>query len=299
MLRDWDAWMPLVILPAAVLLAFPSDSPKWGLMWSLALAIYAGCKWLSWRGAPRPRAPLWKHLGYLLAWPGLDAATFLKPRSSPGFRQCSPDEWLCGIGKFILGLATFFLLARRAPSDEPLVAGWIGMIGIVMTLHFGLFHLLSCAWRSLGVDARPLMNAPLISTSFSEFWGRRWNTAFRDITNRFLFRPLATACGATLALVASFVASGLVHDLVISAPAGAGHGGPTAFFSLQGLAVLVSRSRLGKRLGLQSGLRGRLFAAAALLVPLGLLFHSAFVLEIVLPFMNAMGALECPTGCLN
>ena len=50
---------------------------------------------------------------------------------------------------------------------------------------------------------------------------------------------------------------------------------------------------------LQSGLRGRLFAAAVLLMPLGLLFHSSFVLEIVLPFMKAMGALECPTGCLN
>jgi len=69
-----------------------------------------------------------------------------------------------------------------------MLAGWLGMIGIVVTLHFGIFHALSCLWRRASVEARPLMHAPLASTSLSEFWGRRWNTAFRDLTHRFLFR---------------------------------------------------------------------------------------------------------------
>jgi hypothetical protein len=47
------------------------------------------------------------------------------------------------------------------------------MIGIVTTLHFGLFHLIACAWRTAGVDAQSLMNRPLASGSVSEFWGRR------------------------------------------------------------------------------------------------------------------------------
>jgi hypothetical protein len=43
------------------------------------------------------------------------------------------------------------------------------MIGIVMVLHFGAFHLRSCAWWDVGVDAQPLMNRPLTATSLGAF----------------------------------------------------------------------------------------------------------------------------------
>jgi alginate O-acetyltransferase complex protein AlgI len=165
------------------------------------------------------------------------------------------------------------------------------MIGIVMILHFGLFHLLSCAWRTAGVDARPLMNWPGFSVRLSEFWGRRWNTAFRDLTHRFLFRPLAKRLGARGALVVGFIASGLVHDAVISLPAGGGYGGPTLFFLIQTAGLLFERSHTAKWLGLQSGVRGWLFTMLFLVLPAPLLFHHAFVLRVIVPFMRAIGAI--------
>ena len=290
-IRSWHGWIPLILLPLAVVGLFPVDGPKWALMWSLAGAIYIGCKWLTWRRTPRCNAPLWKHLGYLLAWPGLDAATFLRAAMPLELRRCSFGEWLFAVGKTLLGMATLFVLPSLVPSHYPVLVGWIGMVGIVMTLHFGLFHVLSCLWRSAGVNARPLMNEPLASTGISEFWGRRWNTAFRDITNRFLFRPLTARYGATIALFASFLASGLIHDLVISVPARAGYGGPTLFFVVQSLAIFASRSKLGRSLGLETGVQGRLFTAIVLLAPLTFLFHRAFVLDIMVPFMKAVGAL--------
>jgi hypothetical protein len=40
------------------------------------------------------------------------------------------------------------------------------------------------------------------------------------------------------------------------------------------------------------GAAGRLFALVVLVAPLGLLFHRPFVVEVVLPFMQAVGAME-------
>ncbi len=256
-------------------------------MWSVAIAIYAGCKWLTWWLSPPARAPLWKHAGYLLAWPGLDAPAFLRGAASPP----AAGEWLLATGKLVLGLTLLFGALRWIEDWPPLAVGWAGMIAIVTSLHFGLFHLLSCYWRNRGAAARPLMNWPLAARSVSEFWGQRWNTAFRDLTHRFLFRPLTAQLGPRRALAAGFVASGLVHDLVISLPAGGGYGGPTLFFIIQGAALLAERSRLGKAAGLGRGLCGWLFTLLVLLVPAGLLFHPPFVTRIVLPFLRAIGAI--------
>jgi len=266
-------------------------------MWLLAFSIYGGCKWLTWRrtaaGKGRvetcPTAAVWRHVGYLLAWPGLDAAAFLSPRAIP--RRPTPAEWFFAFVKLCAGLAVLFVAARRAPADYPYLAGWIGMVGIVMALHFGLFHLLSCAWRSAGVDAKPLMNWPLAASSLADFWGRRWNTAFRDLTHRFLFRPLTPRLGPRGAVFTGFVFSGLVHDLVISVPAGGGYGGPTLFFVIQGAGILAQRSRLGRKFGLETGWRGWLFTMTALVGPAVLLFHDPFVTGVVVPFLHALGAI--------
>jgi alginate O-acetyltransferase complex protein AlgI len=279
------------VLPGAVGALAASTWPRWAFMWALAFAIYAGCKWLTWRRTPVCGVPLWKHLGYLLAWPGLDAAAFLNPHP-PALPRPSPGEWLFAAAKSALGLGLLFGVARLVPLRYPYLAGWVGMIGIVMVLHFGLFHLLSCAWRQVGVEARPLMSWPLLSTSVSEFWGRRWNSAFRDLTHRFLFRPLSNCLGPRWALGGGFLFSGLVHDLVISVPAGGGYGGPSLFFALQGVALLLERTAIARRLGLGQGWRGWLFTLLVLLAPVAGLFHPPFVLAIVLPFLRALGAVH-------
>lgn len=269
----------------------PFEWPRWAQMWTLALAIYIGCKWLTWQRAPIRNVPVWKHVAYLLAWPGMDAASFLGDGQSSNRSRCRSIEWLPAAWKLMLGVALLFGVARRIPPRQEYVAGWIGMIGIVLILHFGVFHLLSCLWRGVGVEARPLMNRPLASTSLSEFWGRRWNTAFRDLTYRFLFRPSASWFGPRWGILAGFLFSGAVHDLVISVPARGGYGGPTVFFAIQGAAMVVERSEFGRRTGLGSGWSGRLFAIAVLIAPAGLLFHRPFVVGIIVPFMRVVGAV--------
>jgi hypothetical protein len=263
--------------------------PRWAFMWGLAVVIFFGCKCLTgWRGL-KLGVGRWRRVGYFLAWPGMDAGVFFDRRLHPAKPYFG--EWLFGLMKLVVGFIVLFGVARRIRVVDPYWTGWVGMIGIVMILHFGLFHLLSCGWRSVGVEARPLMNWPGASVRLADFWGRRWNTAFRDLTHRFLFRPLTRRIGARGALVVGFLVSGLIHDLVISFPAGGGYGGPTLFFVLQGAGLLIERSAMGRRMGLGRGVVGWVFAMLFLILPAPLLFHRPFVVGIMVPFMQAIGAI--------
>jgi Membrane bound O-acyl transferase family len=285
---DWPGWIPLIVLPVAAL-AFRPYLPPWCFMWTLAAAIFFGCKWQSWWEQRNiAAAPIGRSLGFLFAWPGMDAAGFLDPEKH--VRRPEWNEWLWAIAKTAFGALLLWGVARRIPASRELLTGWVGMLGIILVLHFGTFHILSLLWRSAGVDARPIMQAPLSATSLSDFWGRRWNLGFRQLTYRLIFQPVRSRSGVVTATLLSFFASGLIHELVISLPARGGYGLPTCYFVLQGLGVLFERSMPGKRLGLSSGTRGWLFAVFCAGAPAYLLFHPWFVRGVILPFLAAIGA---------
>jgi hypothetical protein len=283
----FQGWLPLASVPAAVVAVMPAGAPRWVTMWALALAIYGGCKWLTWRRTPAETAVA-RQLGYLLAWPGMDATAFL---GSDQTVRPTIQEWSLAALKLAFGLVVLYGVAPGLVAISPLLAGVAGMISLVLAIHFGAFHLLSCAWRVVGVDAKPLMDWPIVATSLSEFWGRRWNRAFRDLTHRFLFRPLTPRLGAMGALIVGFFVSGLVHDAVISWPAQGGYGLPTLFFLIQGAGIAAERSRVGRRFGLGKGWRGWAFAACLLIGPAPLLFHRPFVERVIVPLVAAVGAL--------
>jgi membrane bound O-acyltransferase family protein len=281
-------WIPLIVLPASAI-AIRSLLAPWCFMWTLAAAIFFGCKWQAlWEQRDIPGTTIGRSVGFLFAWPGMDAAGFLdieKHAQRPEWK-----EWNWAIAKTALGALLLWDGARHVPATHELLAGWLGMVGIIFVLHFGTFHILSLLWRSAGVDARPIMQSPLSAASLSDFWGRRWNLGFRQLTHRLIFQPVRIRSGVLSATLLSFFASGVVHDLVISLPAGGGYGLPTCYFVLQGLGVLFERSLPGKRLGLSSGARGRLFAVFSAGAPAFLLFHPWFVRGVILPFLTAIGA---------
>lgn len=239
------AWLPVFLAPAGVLALVPADCPRWALMWLLAGSIYGGCKWLTL--ATSPANSRWRQIDYLFAWPGLDAPIFLN--SSIRAPRPRPSEWILAAGNLVLGVVLLAGAARWMPPRFDLLRGWVAMAGVVFVLHFGLFQILSCMWRWGGVVAAPLMNFPVLATSVSDFWSRRWNTAFRDLTHRFLFRPLASRLGPRRSIAVGFLFSGLVHDLVISVPAGGGYGLPTAFFTFRPPPCCLNALRSGNAWG--------------------------------------------------
>ena len=284
-----SGWLPILVLPLAAVACRDRLRP-WVFMWTLSFAIYFSLKWLTWwRERSQVIHPAWRSVAYLLAWPGMDADAFLdvRRRGSPP----APTAWLWATFETILGAMLLWVMARSIPQGQPLLRGWIGMLGLILLLHFGTFQIVSLLWQTLGVDAQPIMSAPLRSTSLGEFWGKRWNLGFRQLAHELIFRPLYRRLGPEAAGFLVFVLSGLIHDLVISLPARGGYGLPTLYFLLQGAGVTVERSQIGRRLGLGRGVRGWCFMVVFLSIPVFGLFHPWFVLRVILPFMRAIHAL--------
>lgn len=247
--------------------------PDWVELWALAGVLFHAGKWLTWRAAVRAglRAPRARVACYFVLWPGMDAPAFLDP--ARGADPPARREWLAASAKTLVGLSLVYGGARLVPQDLPLLVGWVGLLGTAWFLLFGVFHVLSCGWRSLGVDAQPLWRSPLLATSLGDFWGNRWNLAFRDLARVVMFRPLRRRLGTRRAMLVVFLVSGLAHDVVFSIPAGAGYGLPLLYFAIQAAAIRV---------------RGRLATLLITGPPSLFLFHPPFVERVYVPFLRAI-----------
>lgn len=283
------AWIPLIAIPGMAAVAL-SRSPSWIAFWGLTLAVFLAMKWATLTRSPLiNEGPSGRAFAYLFLWPGMSVATFTEPRSTATHPK--PWEWTFGIVKVLFGLGLIYRVAPAFVGPSPMLAGWVGMTGIAFVVLFGMFDLMSLAWRQAGFKASPLMKCPICSTSVAEYWGRRWNLAFRDFAHAFLFRPLRPKLGSAGAMLAVFAFSGALHDFVISMSTRSGWGKPALFFLIQGVAVLFEQSRIGKTLNLGRGLPGRLFCGTAILGPSLLLFTRPFMQRVVLPTLAAVGAM--------
>jgi predicted DCC family thiol-disulfide oxidoreductase YuxK len=287
--NHWPAWAPLLVAPLLAMM-LRNHLPPWAFMWTLAGTVFAACKWMTWwEGRQLTAAPNTKRsLGYLFAWPGMDAREFLcgaTPVAKPKGRA-----WSLALGKTLMGAVLIWGVVRLIPGDYPFLTGWTGLVGLVFLLHFGLFHLLALAWQAAGVNAQPIMNMPIRATSLSEFWSRRWNAAFNHLVYDAIFCRTRRGVGVAGATLLVFLISGLIHEAVISYPARGGYGLPTAYFLLQGAGLLLERTRLGRRIGLGHGWRGWAFTLVFTAGPAFWLFHPPFVNNVIRPFLQVIGA---------
>ena len=280
------AYSGLLVLPALAWWA-TCDLPAWVNMWAVAGAMFFALKLLTLTAAELSAVSFGRIFAYIVLWPGMDARAFLFDRleTKPVAR---PRELAFALLKLLGGLAAGAWAAQHVGTMQPMLVGWVGMIGIIFTLHFGLLHVVSWLWRRAGVNAPPIMRAPIAADSLADFWGGRWNAAFADAARRFLFRPTVRRLGARGAGAFVFLVSGLVHEAVVSLPARGGWGGPTLYFLIQGAGIAVEKSPLGKQMNLGSGLRGWVWTALCTLAPVTLLFHALFVHRVIVPFYQTL-----------
>ncbi len=280
------AWLPLLLLPG-IAVAARNALPPWIFMWLLAFAIYAGCKWLTYCDALAQglTLPARTRLLYLLFWPGMSLMEFAGAPAAKELTSPLP-RWLAPAARTLAGAGLIRFAVPALPADSGLLRGWTDMVGIIMMLHFGMFDLLALAFQAAGLNARRNMQAPLLTKSLADFWGNRWNTAFNVLAKRYAFQPLAPRIGPHAALAVVFLASGLLHETVITFPAGGGYGLPTAYFAVQAAGLFIERRPWFRR---RPWLK-RLLAWVVLIAPLGCLFPAAFIRNVILPMLVAIGA---------
>ncbi|HEX5504511.1 MAG TPA: MBOAT family protein, partial [Thermomicrobiales bacterium] len=191
-----------------------------------------------------------------------------------------------GLRRLVAGIAAVALarLVWAASGSRPLATIPL-LAGLSLALHFGLFAIVAGLWRRAGVRCRALFRAPFLAESLGEFWGRRWNLAFAELTTVAIFRPLAGRVGRRPALLAAFLCSGVLHELAISVPVMAGFGLPTLYFLLHG-GLVLAEGELARRGRPIAGRRGRAWTLAWLLLPLPLLFHPPFLAGVVWPLLG-------------
>ncbi len=255
----------------------------------LALMTFGVVKWQAWHRSMKTDTIVTRSetLAWFFLTPTLDAHRFFHQRLATAQRP-PLRQWIAGIARVSIGVILLAAVAPRFVSSGPVLAGWIAMIGIALILHFGLLDLIVLCWRSQGRDIQPLMNRPLFAASLSEFWGKRWNTAFRDFAHEQVFRPLCRHWSVSLAVWSAFAFSALIHELAISVPAGGGYGLPTIYFLLQSAGIKIERVLTRTRWWPQTILVKWLFAACFVIGPAPLLFHSPFIMRVINPLIPAI-----------
>jgi len=294
-LGKWCQIAGYLALPAilAGVAGLDVGAPRWAVMWSVALAMYIVFKGLAYLMAGRDPAreakpgALWS---WFIFWPGMDPGPFLET-PHPRDTATSAGEWTRAFAIVCMGVFILYAGARQVPQENIVAIGWIGMAGFLLILHFGVFKVLALYWRSRGIPVDPIMNSPYRAESVAEFWGKRWNRAFRDLAWSTLVRPLRGIIGATGSLLVVFAVSGLIHELVVSYPARGGYGGPSVYFLIQGFGSMIQRTRTLKALGMHKGFKGWIFTMICVLAPAFWLFHPTFMKSVFVPFMRAIGAL--------
>lgn len=208
---------------------------------------------------------------YAATWVGMNYEEFNeKTESMPQFKA--------GFISLLIGIVlTYFALDQENPSLKAATV----FTAMIFIFHFGLLDLNAQFWNKLNHNVKPIMNAPWKAATLTEFWGKRWNMAFRDAAHKLIFIPLIRKFGPFKAAGAVFAFSGIVHEAVISVPANGGYGGPFIYFVLQFAAIVLQRK--------YQVLNNRYFTWLILILPLPLLFHQAFFMNVFIPLTETIG----------
>ena len=210
------------------------------------------------RGA---RAVLW-----VLIYPGLSPRRAFEPDPRADRRR--------GVVRTALGLAevaSAFVVAAVAARlgwlDGPAHVAAAARAASFLAFLDGVFRASSGVVAACGLVAERFSRAPWASADLSDLWARRWNLFVARTLAEDVYAPVRRRAGRRAAGLATFLVSGVFHEVLFGLPAGGVVSGRwLAFFLAHGAAVAVegafpARTAAGR--ALRRGLGWAFFAATA------------------------------------
>ncbi|MBX0288274.1 membrane bound O-acyl transferase family-domain-containing protein [Halomicroarcula sp. F28] len=274
----------------AVLLAAAPVLSSWARLFGgtvvLLMTIKVG-SWVLLGGSRALSLSRRETLLYWTVWPGVRPDKFLQPEE-----YSEPDSAMFVVGYAYLLAGGLLGLASLLAVPYIGLAGstWLLVAGFLAAVHQGLGRILPFGLRWLGYPVEPLFNSPMQSQGVADFWSDRWNKPFIGMNRLFLTGPLASRVGIKVAAGLAFLVSGLIHELAISFPAGAGWGLPFLYFVVQAVLYTVEQEFFPAPADSNSMLR-RAWTAIAVVGPVPLLFHGPFRMTFIAPLLETGRAL--------
>lgn len=235
----------------------------------------------TYKGNPKLNIIQW--LGFAQGWFGMRPKLFETLFSKP------LDRLGALLFKSSTRIAFGFLLLYVSTQTEGLFAynfytsDLLMLAGMSFILHFGLLNLATLFWRGLGVNVTELFLSPYKSMSLKEFWGKRWNMAFSEMTSLIIYKPLINTIGKTNAMIAAFAVSGVLHEIAISFPVQTGYGLPLLFFVIHSIGMALEQKLTFVQRLIEHPILSHIWVFAWLLIPMPLLFHPSFVELVATP----------------
>ncbi len=225
-------------------------------------------------------------LAFSLGWFGMRPQLFEAFPAKP-LSGVIPFVWK-GISRIIIGILLLILSVylQKNYSDVYFLYEVVMLVGLSFILHFGILNLSTASWRFSGVDVKELFRSPYKATSLKEFWGKRWNMAFSEMTAIVVYKPLKLHYGISLAMIASFLVSGALHEIAISFPVETGYGLPFLYFVLHGLAMYAEDKSAAVKQITAHPVFSHVWVFASLILPMPLLFHHTFITEVAQPLRD-------------
>jgi Membrane bound O-acyl transferase family len=199
-----------------------------------------------------------------------------------------------GISRIIIGMILItvmnFIFAHISDGRFDFILQLSYLISLSLILHFGVLNISTGFLRWLGIPVTSLFKDPLKSRSLQEFWSKRWNIAFVELTIIAVLRPLKKRFGHKVAFWSSYIFSGLLHELAISLPVNSGYGKPFAYFMIQVFLIMTIEKYIINKMS--DNLIKTCWVLSCLFLPIFLLFHKEFILQIILPLIHYLNIIS-------